>query len=242
MMSYRPITYLGLLILPLLLAGCASSPLQTDHPSGAAEAMNLAHARQALSKADLCCTQFSQFDFSKDLPHQLQYFSIGPKRPVADFGGSRSWFLAFRLPQDHSPPYDILFKSTLAGHWLHHSYLFAPSVVVLDAAYRPLKIKDVQLCEYIGWTSDTSGAFGHVTISKPAARYLVVYTSGRQLSGNTYWEQSPTAFSAEDPVKMVSKGSFNIPHGPNGVLYVGKLTAAYHGVVANAICGNTTAP
>ncbi len=225
-----------LALLPLVLAACSGSPLKKGDP-GAAEAASLDHARQALADAELCCTQFSQFDFNAPLPSSLERFKIGSKRPVADFGGSRSWFLAFHLPErNDKQPLEVLFKSTLAGRWLHHSYLFAPSVVILDAAYRPLRIEDVELCEYMGWTESTSGAFGHVSIDDPTARYLVVYTSGKQLGSSTYWEQSPTAFSTQSPVEMASSGSYQISHGPNGTLYVGRLTDEYRKTVDNAIC------
>lgn len=237
MMFTRALQRTGLFVLPLLLAACATGlPLHGGQP-GHEESNSLDHARAALSKADLCCMHFSQFDFSHSLPDHLKRFSIGPKQPVADFDGSRSWFLAFQLPQQATLPYGVLFKSTLAGRWLHHSYLFAPSVVLLDASYRPLRTKDIELCEYMGWTSATSGAFGHIKVTNPAARYLVVYSSGAQLAGSTYWEQSPTTFSANQPVNMASSGSFQIPHGPNGVLYVGKLTDRYRKTIDNAICG-----
>jgi hypothetical protein len=235
-MSIRSFFRFGLLLVPLLLAACATiSPLDGGSP-GDKEARTLSDARKALSSADLCCTEFSQFDFDKALPDHPERFKINHKLPVADFGGSRSWFLAFHLPNEMSVPYEVLLKSTVAGRWLHHSYLFAPSVAVLDGAYRPLRVKDIELCEYMGWTDTTSGAFGHFTIKNPQARYLVVYTSGDQLAGSTYWEQSPTAFSTNQPVEMASSGSFQIPHGPNGVVYVGKLTRKYRSSVEDAIC------
>lgn len=236
-MSIRTFFRCSLLTLPLILMACAGSPLKKGEP-GAAEAASLDQARQALAGAELCCTQFSQFDFNEPLPQSLERFKIGAKRPVADFGGSRSWFLAFHLPDTDAAerPLEVLFKSTLTGRWLHHSYLFAPSVVILDAAYRPLAIKDVELCEYMGWTESTSGAFGHIVIDDPTARYFVVYSSAEQLQSSTYWEQSPTAFSTQSPVEMASSGSYQIPHGPNGTLYVGKLTEQYRKTVDNAIC------
>lgn len=234
-MAFRAFSRFGSILLPLLLAACVGSPLKHGAP-GRDEVASLNHARQALATADLCCTSFAQFDFSKALPDHPQRFHVGAKLPVADFGGSRSWFLAFHLPDTLPQPFEVLFKSTLSGRWLHHSYLFAPSVVVLDAAFRPLQVKDIQLCEYMGWTHATSGAFGHFTITRPEARYLVVYTSGQQLAGDTYWEQSPTAFSTKAPVEMAASGSFQIPHGPNGVIFVGKLTDKYRNSIDNAIC------
>lgn len=237
-MLYRAFSRLAPLIFPLLLTACATAlPLQGGGHPGDDETLSLDHAREALTDAELCCTNFSQFDFSHVLPAKLKRFTMGPERPVADFNGSRSWFLAFRLPADLKPPYGVLFKSTLTGTWLHHSYLFAPSVVLLNAAYMPLRVEDVQLCEYMGWTRATSGAFGHITVKNPDARYLVVYTSGNQLGSSTYWEQSPTAFSTTAPVQMASSGDFQITHGPNGELYVGKLTDKYRQTVEDAICG-----
>ncbi len=239
-MSIRAHLRHGLLALPLLITACALPPLKSGHP-GDAEVASLTHARQALAHAEPCCTRFAQFDFDTALPDHPKRYRIDDKLPVADFGGSRSWFLAFHLPDDASVPYEVLFKSTLNGRWLHHSYLFAPSVVVLDAAFAPLRIKDIPLCEYMGWTQSTSGAFGHFTIQNPRARYLVVYTSGNQLAGSTYWEQSPTAFSTTAPVEMAASGSFQIPHGPNGVIYVGKLTDKYRKSIDNAICAKRDA-
>jgi hypothetical protein len=222
-----------LLALTLLLGACGSAPHQ-----GAGHAGDpLAAARDALATGTPCCNHFSEFDYQQPLPPKPKRFTIGPDLPMADFNGNRSWFLAFHLPDAAAPPYQVLLKSELTGRWLHTSYLFAPTGVVLDAGFRPLRTEDVQLCEYIGWTQATSGAFGHVSIDNPAARYLVVYSSGNQLRGSTYWEQSPAAFSAEAPVKMVSTGSFQIPHGPDGTLSVGLLTRHYRKVIDDAICG-----
>ncbi|HET7358750.1 MAG TPA: hypothetical protein VFJ04_01260 [Rhodanobacteraceae bacterium] len=222
-----------LLALALLLGACSSAPRKDT----ASHADPLAAARKALATATPCCNHFSDFDFAQTLPSRPKRFTVGPGLPMADFNGSRSWFLAFRLPDDAKLPYQVLLKSVLTGRWLHTSYLYAPTVVLLDAGFRPLHTEDVQLCEYIGWTQATSGAFGHFGIDDPAARYLVVYSSGSQLAGSTYWEQSPAAFSAEAPVKMASTGSFQIPHGPDGTLFVGMLTPHFQKVIDGAICG-----
>jgi hypothetical protein len=64
-----------------------------------------------------------------------------------------------------------------------------------------------------------------------------VYSSADQQAGNTYWEQSPAAFSAESPVSMTSKGSFKIPHGPDGTVWVGLMNDTYKDAVDHAVCG-----
>lgn len=232
-MPIRRLLLIVAIALPLL-AGCATHAPSRGHAPAS-------HAREAalkkLQDATPCCTRFSEFDFSHALPAKPRRFEVKPGLPVADFNGTRSYFLAFTLPQGHPVPYRIVLKSEMTGRWLHLSYLFAPSVVVLDAAYRPLDTADVKQCEYIGWSSSTTGALGSITIDSKRARYLVVYTSGNQLDASTYWEQSPTAFSADQPVKMAASGSFQITHGPNGPLYVGLMTPRYARAEAEAICG-----
>jgi maltose operon periplasmic protein len=246
-MIRRPSLTASAFLLASLLAGCAGAPPKavtgsSGSPVAATRKDPLAAARKQLADTPSCCNSFSDFQFKQTLPAEPRRFHLGPGKPVADFNGSRSYFLTFRLPR-HKVPYKVVLKSKLTGgRWLHSSYLFAPSAVLLDARYRPLDNRDVNLCEYIGWTDATSGAFGSLTVHDPDARYLVIYSSGPQLAGSTYWEQSPTAFSADAPIKMASAGSFQIPHGPDGVLYIGMLTPKYRGPLKDAICGKRTTP
>lgn len=194
-------------------------------------------ARQQLQQATPCCASFADFSYQTPLPWHPKKFLIGPGSMVASLNGVRSYFLAFRLPADAKLPYRIALKSELNGRWLHSSYLFAPTTVLLDEAFQPIDSQDLQLCEYMGWSSATTGAFGALKVSSDRARYLVVYSSADQQAGNTYWEQSPAAFSAEAPVRMTSVGSFRIPHGPDGTIWIGLMNKSYANAVDNAICG-----
>lgn len=193
-------------------------------------------ARKALDEANPCCGSFADLSYQDMLPWQPQRFELNKDSPVASLNGDRSYFLAFRLPQGAQLPYTIAMKSELNGRWLSSSYLFAPTVVLLDDAFQPLHSEDIQLCEYIGWTSETTGAFGKFKVVDDKARYLVVYSSAQQQKSQTYWEQSPTTFSAEAPVKMNPAGSFKIAHGPDGVLFVGMQNDTYKKAINNAVC------
>lgn len=193
-------------------------------------------ARKALSDATPCCGSFADLSYQDMLPWQPQRFSLDKDSPVADLNGDRSYFLAFRLPAGAQMPYTVAMKAELNGRWLSSSYLFAPTVVVLDDAFQPLHAEDIQLCEYMGWTNETTGAFGKFKVEDDKARYLVVYSSSKQQQGQTYWEQTPGNFSAEAPVKMAAAGSFKIPHGPNGVLFVGMQNDTYKKAINNAVC------
>lgn len=200
---------------------------------------NLAQAKKALQDATPCCSSFADFSYQNLLPWRPRKFKLGKGSLVADLDGTRSYFLAFSLPPEVKMPYRIGLKSELSGRWLKDSYLFAPTVVLLDSAFQPIKSKDVNLCEYMGWSSDSSGAYGSVTVDDPKARYLVVYSSAQQQNDATYWEQSPAAFSADatsNAVSMASNGNFKVPHGPNGTIWVGLITRTYANAVNNGIC------
>jgi len=197
---------------------------------------SLDQAKKALQQATPCCSTFADFSYQDALPWKPKKFELGPGSMVANLNGDRSYFLSFALPRDSQIPYRVAVKSELNGRWLRASYLFAPTVVVLDDAFQPIDSKDLSLCEHMGWTDETTGAFGSVDITDKRARYLVLYSSAKQQSGNTYWEQSPATFSAEAPVKMAATGTFKVPHGPDGTVWVGMMDKTYQDAVNNAIC------
>jgi maltose operon periplasmic protein len=227
-------------VLIALLGGCHSVKelvppnfRPPENPSG-----QLDLAKKALQDATPCCTSFADFSYQNQLPWSPKKFELGPGSSVFSLNGQRSYFLSFRLPADGKLPYRVGLKSELNGRWLRSSYLFAPTLVLLDEAFQPVgDQQDVNLCEHVGWSSDTTGAFGSFEIKDPKARYVVVFSSAAQQAANTYWEQSPAAFSAEAPVNMSAAGSFKIPHGPDGVLWVGMMDKAYASAVDNAVCG-----
>lgn len=241
---FRRLPLASLLIaLALLLGACHSVkvlvPPNLRAPADTGNA--LAQAKQRLQQATPCCSSFADFSYQAPLPWRPKEFELGNGSMVANLNGVRSYFLAFRLPDDAKLPYRIALKSELNGRWLHSSYLFAPTTVLLDAAFQPIDTQDVRLCEYMGWSSNSTGAFGSVKVDNAKARYLVVYSSADQQAGNTYWEQSPAAFSAETPVQMTSAGTFKIPHGPDGTVWVGLMNKSFAKAVDNGICDKAAA-
>ncbi|MBD8872907.1 hypothetical protein IHE47_08710 [Rhodanobacter sp. DHB23] len=228
----------------VLLAGCHTvktlvppnlrAPASADDP--------LKQAQQRLLDASPCCSSFADFSYQDMLPWQPQAYTLGSGSSVANINGTHSYFLAFRLPDDAKLPYRVAFKSELNGRWLKSSYLFAPTVVLLDSGFQPIGADDVGLCEHMGWSDASSGAFGAYTVSSKQARYLLIYSSADQQKGKTYWEQSPTTFSAQPTatsmpsLDMSASGTFGVPHGPDGTIWVGMMNATYAKAVDNAIC------
>ncbi len=230
------------LALLIALAGCHSAKVLIPPNLRPAEDNTAARklAIEQLQQATPCCGSMADFSYQTMLPWQPQRFTLGAGGMVANLDGAHSYFLAFRLPSDAKLPYRIAVKAELNGRWLHSSYLFAPTLVLLDAGFQPIRKQDVGLCEHMGWGNETTGAFGSLDVTDPDARYLLVYSSARQQAGATYWEQSPTAFSSKATLQMNSTGSFKVPHGPDGSLWVGMMNKTYAKAVDNAICKKQT--
>jgi maltose operon protein len=230
-----------------LLAGCHTAkelmpstfiPPNLRPPTDDNGAM-LKQAQKKLHDATPCCSSFADFSYQTLLPWHPQKFELGSDSMVANLNGAHSYFLAFRLPTGTKLPYRVAMKSELNGRWLPSSYLFAPTIVLLDGGFQEIGSDDIGLCEHMGWSNETTGAFGTVTINSDKARYLLVYSSAAQQSGKTYWEQSPaatTTSSTTPSLDMNASGSFSVPHGPDGTLWIGMMDKTYAKAVDNGIC------
>jgi hypothetical protein len=245
------VRHLFRITIPLLaiasLAGCSHAvriPLpefdNTPPPSRKA-------ALQRLKDATPCCHAWADLPFHDALPDQPREFTVDKFTPVADIAGERTHFITFVLPK-FKQPYRVVFQAQPSARHLGNSFLFAPTVTLLNADYQPLSSTDVSLCVYINWRPSMSGGFGAVKVDDPNAQYLVVTTSEKQLKATTYWAQSPTSFSninvpsasafaSVKPDAPVTSGNFNVPHSPEGTLYLGMMTPAYASAVDNGLCG-----
>ncbi len=231
----------------LLLAGCQHGiriplPEFNNAPPPSRDA-----AMQRLKDATPCCHAWVDLPFHDTLPEEPREFIVDKFSPVADLDGERTHFLTFVLPK-FKQTYRVVFQTQPSARHLGNSYLLAPTVTVLNANYQPLASTNVTLCVYINWRPSMSGGFGAVTISNPNAQFLVVTTSKQQLDATTYWAQSPTSFSninmpsasafaGINSAAPVTRGSFEVPHGPEGTLYLGRMTPAYESAVDNGLCG-----
>ncbi|HEX7324106.1 MAG TPA: hypothetical protein VF292_01975 [Rhodanobacteraceae bacterium] len=238
-----------LLIAAAALAGCAHAikvpllgSLNTSTPPPSRDT-----ALQRLKNATPCCHTWADLPFHDALPNKPREFTIDRFTPVAILDDAPTHFLTFILPK-YKKPYRVVFQTQPSARGLDKSFLLAPTATVLNSNYQPLSSTNVPLCVYIGWRPGMSGAFGAVKIDSPNAQYLVISTSQKQLAATTYWAQSPTTFSdvnVPSSTGLVSahadapttSGTFNLPHAPEGSLYIGKMTSAYASAVDNGLCG-----
>ncbi len=238
---------LAVLLCAIALAGCAHPvklpllpTIDTTPPPSRAAAM------QTLDDKAPCCRAFADLPFHDALPQRPRQFTIDKFSPVADLDGERTHFLTFVLPK-FEQPYRIVFQAQPSARQLSNSFLLAPTATLLNADFQPLSVTDVNLCIYINWRPSMSGGFGAIKVDRADARYLVVSTSRRQLAATTYWSQSPTsfstvnvpsnsAFSGTQAATPVTSGSYDLKHGPEGTLTLGRMTGAYAEAVANGMC------
>jgi hypothetical protein len=218
----------------MLLAACARV-IRLPALSAAAPPSRKA-ALQRLDAEAPCCRDWADLPFNDQLPSTPREYTVDHYSPVADLDGLRTHFLTFVLPK-YKEPYRVLFKADPSARHLDNSYLLAPTATLLDANYDPISSTDVKLCEYIGWWPGLSGAFGAVQVDDPDAQYLVVTTSKAQLEATTYWSQSPASFSGNSLPGPASSGSFDLRHGPDGLITVGIVTSRYADAVDNGLCG-----
>lgn len=229
----------------LVLAGCMCALKLPG--TGTAAPPSRSAALERLRAATPCCRAWSDLPFHQPLPPEPKAFTIDEFSPVAELAGARTHFLTFVLPP-FKRPFGVVFQTRPSARHLGNSFLFAPTATVLNADYKPLSSTNVALCVYINWRPSMSGGFGAITISNPDARFLVLTTSKQQLAATTYWAQSPTTFNTINvpaatalgsvtPVSPVTAGSFEVPHGPEGTLIVGRMTPAYASAVDHGLCG-----
>lgn len=237
---------------PVLLAACSHAiklPLIGSFDTAPPPSRDA--AMQDLKDATPCCHVWADLPYHDPLPAEPRAFKLDKFSPVADVDGDRTHFLTFVLPR-YKKPYRVVFQAQPSARRLGSSFLLAPTVTLLDANFKPISSTDVSLCVYINWRPSMSGGFGAVKVDDPHAQYLVVTTSQKQLAATTYWAQSPTSFSdvntpSTSPLAGISQatpvasGSFNVAHGPEGTLYLGKMTPPYASAVDNGLCGKPSA-
>lgn len=234
----------------VLLSGCTRAvtlPLVGTLPGiDGTPPPSRAAAMAQLKDATPCCHTWGDLPFHDPLPESPRDFTIDRFTPVLDIDGERSHFLTFVLPH-YRKPYKVVFQAQPSARGLHNSLLLAPTATLLDADHRPLTSEDVQLCVFVSWRPGMSGGFGAVSVDDPAARYLVVTTSPKQLAATTYWGQSPTSFGTVEvpdsapmagvhPSAPVTTGDFQVAHSPAGTIKLGRMTSAYRDAVNNGLC------
>ena len=146
----RPIAFFSSLMLcGLLVSGCtgsgssgswlgtmeAKSPVYTGVPDGAGPGMS------ALRSARVCCSALDQIRFEELDPKKTRYFEIGASSPAYPFATGKSFFQAFKIP-------DNLDRATIRIEAIAGGTVFVPTVLVLDSRFRVTRAIDSDYFRY----------------------------------------------------------------------------------------------
>lgn len=161
----------GSTLLLLLLVGCTAAP----RPYPADVEARLA----AFGRAEACCTDPSQFEFSPLPASGRLSATIGLDSPAFEFHSGLSHFAAFRLPEGDAP-FRVRIKSLFDGEPPGGS-LFYPVVAMLDESFIVTRVSGLENLR-LEPSLATPGAEAGLALVAPfdpslsRERYIVVFT------------------------------------------------------------------
>lgn len=173
-----------------------------------------------LRDARPCCADLGGMYYAALKAGETRLVSIGAGDPAYQFDTGKSYFAAFALPASREPlrlAVESYMQSTLQSPTTGDQYFFAPRILLLDAAHRPLRAvePDLRRVQYVPVTEFAStGGVGwklalHADIGPgDAVRYAIVHTTDSLLTQST---------SVSSPYSAAQR---DLPHSPTGRLRV----------------------
>ncbi|MGY5450387.1 MalM family protein [Agarivorans sp. MS3-6] len=172
----------------LALVGCSNNAsMVVDYGTDEAPAIQQVSAEegyQALARAPICCASLAELSYLPVLEPGKFDFTITADDPVFDFTTGRSFVKAIALPKA-----EAAIKIAVSAPILNS--VFAPSILVLDQDYKPLKVFGDDAIAYDNSSIITvDRLFGDIEL--PAsyaggqkASYLVVFTTAAAMDEQT---------------------------------------------------------
>lgn len=202
---------LALATCTLSLAGCGAT---------------LAEKSEQLRDAKPCCADFGGMRYADLQLGESRLHSVSAGDPAFRFDTGKSYFAAFRLPVAGDSvrlTVESYMQFTLQSPTTGDHYLFAPRILLLDAAHRPLRAVEPDLGRVLYIPSTEFAATGGVgwklildadIAPGEGVRYAVVHTTDRLLALSTT-VSSPYSAAQRD-----------LPHSPTGRLRVALVSTA----------------
>ncbi|OLO02688.1 MalM family protein [Salinicola socius] len=182
--SYRLAVPLSTLL--FALAGCSTPLMAPQAPTIPAQ-----QGQQALSSAPDCCASLASLPYQPLTARETLTLDFTPQTPVHDFGDGKSFFQAFELPR-HAGPVALSVTSPIRD-----GQVFAPTIMVLDAAFQPVRKLSSDSLEVRRPTGFSSARLdGQFSLMPgPDAQYVVIYSSEQDRRGSTSYESEAKAYA-----------------------------------------------
>ncbi|WP_110707464.1 MalM family protein [Salinicola sp. CR57] len=182
--SYRLAVPLSTLL--FALAGCSTPLMAPQSPTIPAQ-----QGQQALASAPDCCTSLARLPYRPISAQETLTLDFTPQAPVHDFGDGKSFFQAFALPRNNGP---VAISVTSP---IRDGQLFAPTLLVLDAAFQPVRQVPSDSLRVRRPTGFSSARLeGQFSLTPgPDAQYLVIYSSEQDRRATTSYESEAKAYA-----------------------------------------------
>jgi len=193
-------------------------------------------ASDSLSSSGICCGSMAQFKYDLLAGEGAVSFKLDASSDAFDFESGKSYFKAFLLP-DKTLPYRIKIASYALGETINKAHVFYPQVALLDDRFVIVRqgVPDGLRLRKVGFqeaAAETGGLpiklEGSVLVDNPSAKYLVVYTTRKLMSGTTpYVTRQVIPIILPGLVTAVpgTMGAVHIRHSPFGLLRMEILSA-----------------
>ncbi|WP_251975745.1 MalM family protein [Salinicola avicenniae] len=183
-----PLTRQALPLVALLVAltGCSSPLMSPQAPTLPAQA-----GQQALASASECCQTLADLPYRPLPANETLTLDFTPQTPAHGFTDGKSFFQAFSLPANAGP---LTLDVTSP---IRDGQVFAPTLLVLDAAFQPVRQVTSETLE-VRRPTGFSGArlSGRFSVAPgPGASYLVIYSRDTDRQATTTYESEEKAYA-----------------------------------------------
>lgn len=153
-------------------------------------------ARASLQSAAVCCESMAQFRYEPLAEGEEVRFNLDASSTAFVFESGKSYFKAFRLP-GKTLPYRVKVTSFALGDTIERAHIFNPQVALLDDSFAIVGQRAPGDFTFgkAGFSEAAEKTWGlrlkfegSVLVDNPRARYVVIFTTPRLMTGSIPYE------------------------------------------------------
>jgi len=189
------------------------------------------NARDSLRNSAVCCESIAQFTYDTLAADGAASFKLDASSDVFNFESGKSYFKAFRLPEQ-TLPYRIRIDSFALGETIDKAHIFYPQVALLDDRFAVVRqsIPGDFAMSKAGLQETAAQNWGlpikiegSILVDDPGAKYVLVFTTQKLMSGSSPYEVRrvvPVIVPGVVTAIPGRKETVHIRYSPFGLLHV----------------------